>query len=123
MVLPVDGLKEEEPVEPYQKIGPSKTGWLFSLQKTLIADLPTKTKGYVVIDVVNKFFHILIGQSQKSTLENPVYLFVYLNWHSYYKVQFTFVQLVGWPFKHNWQCEPHTLQGDQCVFILANCRL
>lgn len=25
VVLPVDGLKEEEPVEPYQKIGPSKT--------------------------------------------------------------------------------------------------
>lgn len=24
-MLPVDGLKEEEPVEPYQKIGPSKT--------------------------------------------------------------------------------------------------
>lgn len=27
VVLPVDGLKEEEPVEPYQKIGPSKTVW------------------------------------------------------------------------------------------------
>lgn len=25
VVLPVDGLKEEEPIEPYQKIGPSKT--------------------------------------------------------------------------------------------------
>lgn len=25
VVLPVDGLKEEEPVETYQKIGPSKT--------------------------------------------------------------------------------------------------
>lgn len=25
VVLPGDGLKEEEPVEPYQKIGPSKT--------------------------------------------------------------------------------------------------
>lgn len=35
VVLPGDGLKEEEPVEPYQKIGPSKTVcctivWLFS---------------------------------------------------------------------------------------------
>lgn len=27
VVLPVDGLKEEEPVEPYQKIGPSKIVW------------------------------------------------------------------------------------------------
>lgn len=25
VVLPGDGLKEEEPIEPYQKIGPSKT--------------------------------------------------------------------------------------------------
>lgn len=35
VVLPVDGLKEEEPVEPYQKIGPSKTVWsLFLLNAT-----------------------------------------------------------------------------------------
>lgn len=39
VVLPVDGLKEEEPVEPYQKIGPSKTSAHLAPPFVVFADL------------------------------------------------------------------------------------
>uniref|UniRef100_A0A096MIR2 Zinc finger protein 618 n=1 Tax=Poecilia formosa TaxID=48698 RepID=A0A096MIR2_POEFO len=73
VVLPVDGLKEEEPIEPYQKIGPKKSEMLQKIDKKILFDeAKSPETGSYVCEFCGKQYKYFNPYQEHVALHTPL---------------------------------------------------